>query len=74
MGTAFCVVFKKDIPPHGKLGGDCMALAGGYEKLDAVAEAKGLRILGAFLSQDPDELADLMEMDVDEMGLPIDAA
>jgi len=70
MGTAFCVVFKKDVPPHGKLGADCMALARGYEKLDAVAEAKGLRTLGAFLSQDPEELAEMMEMDAEEMGLP----
>jgi hypothetical protein len=70
MGTAFCVVFKKDVPPHGKLGGDCMALAKGYEKLDSVAQAKGLLSLGAFLSQDPDELAEIMEMDAKEMGLP----
>lgn len=49
MGTAFCVVFRKDVTLHGKLGADCMVLAKGYEKLDAVAEAKGLRPLRAFL-------------------------
>ena len=70
MGVAFCVVFKKDVPPHGKLGGDNMALAKGYEKLDAVAEKKGLRTLGSFLSQDPQELADMMDMDAAELGLP----
>lgn len=70
MGVAFCVIFKKDVPPHGKLGADNMALAKGYEKLDAVAEANGLRTLGSFLSEDPEELADMMEMDVEEMGAP----
>ena len=70
MGVAFCVVFKKDVPPLGKLGGDNIALAKGYEKLDGLAETIGLRTLGSFLSQDPEELADMMEMDADEMGLP----
>src|SRR6185503_14503272 len=70
MGVAFCVVFKKAVPPYGTLGGDNMALASGYEKLDKVAEAKGLPTLGSFLSQDPDELADLLDMDVAEMGAP----
>jgi hypothetical protein len=70
MGVAFCVVFKKDVPPHGKVGGDNKALAKGYEKLDAVAETNGLRTLESFLSQDPEEIADMLEMDADEMGLP----
>lgn len=70
MGVAFCVVFKKAVKPHGTLGGDNMALAKGYEKLDKVAEANGLRTLDSFLSQDPDELADLMDMDVEEMDAP----
>jgi hypothetical protein len=70
MGVAFCVVFKKDVPPHGKLGGDNMVLARGYEKLDAFADKNGLRTLESFLSQNPEELADMMDMDPEEMGLP----
>jgi hypothetical protein len=70
MGIAFCVIFKKDVPPHGKVGADNIALAKGHEKLDAVAEANGLRTLGGFLSQDPEELADMMDMDVEEVGAP----
>src|SRR5262249_10018344 len=70
MGVAFCVVFKKDVPPHGKLGGDNMVLAKEHEKLDALADKNGLRTLGSFLSQDPEELAAMMDMDPEEMGLP----
>ena len=70
MGIAFCVVFKKDVPPYGKLGSDNMVLAGAHEKIDALAKKNGLSTLESFLSQDPDELADMMGMDADEMGLP----
>ena len=74
MGVAFCVVFKTAVQPYGTLGGDSIALVNGYEKLDALAEKKGLRTLGSFLSQDPSDLADIMEeMDMDaaeELGLP----
>jgi len=70
MGVAFCVVFKRDVPPHGKVGGDNMVLAKDYEKLDALADKIGLPTLGSFLSQDPEELAAMMDMDPEEMGLP----
>jgi hypothetical protein len=70
MGVAFCVVFNKDVPPFGTLGADNMALAKGDENLDAVAQAKGMRTLGSFLSQDPQELAEMMDLDVEEMGAP----
>jgi hypothetical protein len=70
MGVAFCVVFSKDVPPHGTVGADYMALAKAYEKLDALAEKNGLRTVGSFLSQDPEELAEMMDMDVEEMGAP----
>jgi hypothetical protein len=72
MGVAFCVVFKKDVPPYGKLGGDSKLLVDAYEKLDAVAEANGLRTLGSFLSCNPDEAAGMLEdmgVDPDEVGL-----
>jgi hypothetical protein len=69
MGVAFCVVFKKEVPPYGTLGGDSKALVEGYAELDAFAEKNGLRTLGSLLSQDPEEMAALMEVDAEEMGL-----
>jgi hypothetical protein len=69
MGVAFCVVFQKEVAPYGTLGGDGMALAKGCEKLDAIAEANGLRTLGSFLSGDPEEVADMVGMDAEELGL-----
>ena len=70
MGVAFCVVFKKAVPPYRTLGGDNIALVSGYDKLDALAEKKGLRTLGSFLSADPEDFADMMEMDAAELELP----
>ncbi len=70
MGVSFCVVFRKKVPPYGTLGGDNMALARGYERLDKAAAARGLPTLEQFVSQDPDEMADLLDMDPEEMGLP----
>jgi len=73
MGVAFCVVFKKAVQPYGTLGGDNIALVSGYEKLDALAEKKGLPTLGGFLSADPKDFADMaedMDIDVEDMKLP----
>jgi hypothetical protein len=70
MGVAFCVVFKKKVPPYGTLGGDKLALVKGYEKLDAVAGRNGLRTLGSFLSTDPEIDAEMMGIDAQELGLP----
>jgi hypothetical protein len=70
MGMSFNVAFNKKVAPYGKLGADHMALGAGVEKLDKVAQKSKLATLGELHSIDPEEAAELFDMDPEEMGLP----
>ena len=70
MGISFNVAFDKKVPPYGTLGGDCMALGSASERLDKAAEKRGLATLGQFVSMDPEEVAEMSGLDVEELGLP----
>jgi hypothetical protein len=70
MGISFNVAFDKEVPPYGKLGGDHMTLGAGGERLDRVATARGLPTLRQFVSVDPEEVAEVFDLDPEELGLP----
>jgi hypothetical protein len=70
MGASFCVVFESEVPPHGTLGGDNLAVLNAHRKLDRLARANGLRSLNEFESYDPEDVADALDLDPDQVGGP----
>lgn len=69
MSVALCVVFERDVPSHGTLGGDNLALMRDWRRLAKAARSAKLRPLADFESYDPEDVAGAMDMDVDELGL-----
>ena len=71
MGVAYYIVLEKKID-----GLDTMMcgklLANHIESLDLVASDLGVRPLSEFYSIDPEEAAELAEMDVSEVKLPLE--
>ena len=63
MGASFCTVFESNVPPHGALGGDHLAILQQRDQLDQFADDAGLTPLGAFESYDPADAADFIDED-----------
>lgn len=64
------VVFNKKVAPYDKLGPDHVALGGAVERLEKVAKKNKLAMLSDFHSIDPEEAAEILDMDPEEMDLP----
>jgi hypothetical protein len=71
MSVSFSVVFESDVPPHGSLGADHVALARHKEVLDQLADENGLVPLSAFESYDPEDAAEFL--DEEELAVLPDA-
>jgi hypothetical protein len=71
MSVSFSVVFESEVPPHGSLGADHVALARHKEALDQLAEENGLVPLSAFESYDPEDAAEFL--DEEELAVLPDA-
>jgi hypothetical protein len=69
MGMSFNVAFNKKVAPYDKLGADHIALGAAVERLDKAAKKNKLATLGEFHSIDPEEAAEMFDMDPEEMGL-----
>src|SRR5262245_12809946 len=69
MGMSFNVAFNKKVAPYDKLGADHMALGPAVERLDKAAKKSKLATLGEFHSVDPEDAAEMFDMDPEEMGL-----
>jgi hypothetical protein len=61
MGASFCVVFEREVPPHGTLGADHPALMRAQRKLDRLAADAGLTPLEEFESYQPADMADFLD-------------
>ena len=61
MSVSFSVVFESEVPPHGTLGADHVALARQKDTLDRVAGENGLIPLSAFESYDPGDAAEFLD-------------
>jgi hypothetical protein len=70
MGMSFSVAFNKKVAPYDKLGADHVAVGDSLERLDKVAKKHKLAMLSEFHSIDPEEAAEMFDLDPEEMGLP----
>ncbi len=70
MGMTLSVVFNKKVAPYGTLGADHVALGDAIERLDKVAKKNKLTLLSEFHSVDPEQAAEMFDMDPEEMDLP----
>ena len=70
MGMTLSVVFNKKVAPYDKLGPDHVALGDAIERLEKVAKKSKVATLSEFHSIDPEEAAEMFDMDPEEMGLP----
>jgi hypothetical protein len=70
MGMSFNVAFNQKVAPYDKLGADHVAVGDSMERLDKVAKKHKLAMLSEFHSIDPEEAAEMFDMDPEEMGLP----
>lgn len=64
------VVFNKKVTPYDTLGADHVALGDAIERLEKVSKKNKLASLSEFHSIDPEEAAEMFDMDPAEMGLP----
>lgn len=70
MGISLSVAFKKKLPGAGTLGSDHVHLGDNIGRLDGVLKRAKLTELQSFLSADPSELAELLDLDEDDPSLP----
>ena len=70
MGIAFSAAFQKKVTGVGKLGRDCMEIEPALKTLDKLAKKKKLPDLSSLLSVDPEEMAEMLDMDVEDLGAP----
>jgi hypothetical protein len=70
MGMSLNVAFNKKVARYDKLGADHVALGASVERLDKVAKTRKLATLGQFHSIDPEEAAEMFDLDPEATGLP----
>ena len=69
MGISLSVAFQKKLPEHGSLGSDHTDLGDDMEQLDLLLKKAKLTELNTFLSADPDEMAEMYDLDADDPAL-----
>jgi hypothetical protein len=75
MGISLSVAFKKKVPGHGTLGSDHTDLGDNLGRLDKLLTKAKLTGLESFVSADPTEMAELLDLDENDPGLePVRAA
>jgi hypothetical protein len=70
MGMSLNVAFNKKVAPYDKHGADHVVVADAVERLDRIAKKSKLATLSEFQSINPEEAAEMFDMDPEEMGLP----
>ncbi len=69
MGLSLNIAFKKNVSPFGKLGADHPAVGNALQRLDNLAKKHKVAALSNFHSVDPEEAAEMLDMDPEELGL-----